>query len=275
MALTERRAAQGSARTNNTARTAWNLKESHMRHYQIAALALAAAFAASANAATLTLDTNTLPSTQGWTYLAGGDGAAVPESGAFSIVSGELVQNTLGIGQSTGGGNYYTHASNLNPGDAWTLTLVGRINSFESNFGRSFGLSFGGDGSLAVGIAGSAFQYLDGVGAIAQLAFPLGFDPSAYNSYQLSVAGGLQSFSINGSSIYSNQAIVGGIDSPAIIFFGDGTGFANASANIRSLVFTSPGIAGVPEPASWALMIAGFGLVGSAMRRRATKVGYA
>jgi Protein of unknown function (DUF642)/PEP-CTERM motif len=33
--------------------------------------------------------------------------------------------------------------------------------------------------------------------------------------------------------------------------------------------------AAVPEPASWALMIAGFGLVGSAMRRRATKVSYA
>lgn len=31
----------------------------------------------------------------------------------------------------------------------------------------------------------------------------------------------------------------------------------------------------VPEPASWALMIAGFGLVGSAMRRRVTKVSYA
>jgi hypothetical protein len=31
----------------------------------------------------------------------------------------------------------------------------------------------------------------------------------------------------------------------------------------------------VPEPASWALMIAGFGLVGSAMRRRVAKVTYA
>ncbi len=30
-----------------------------------------------------------------------------------------------------------------------------------------------------------------------------------------------------------------------------------------------PGVGGVPEPASWAMMIAGFGLVGGAMRRRA------
>ena len=32
--------------------------------------------------------------------------------------------------------------------------------------------------------------------------------------------------------------------------------------------FDGPGIAGVPEPASWAMLIAGFGLTGSAMRRR-------
>lgn len=31
--------------------------------------------------------------------------------------------------------------------------------------------------------------------------------------------------------------------------------------------FDGPGIAGVPEPASWALMLGGFGLAGSAMRR--------
>jgi PEP-CTERM motif len=228
---------------------------------------------APASAATLSLDTTALPSTQGWTYVADGDGAAVPETGAFSIVGGELVQNTLGIGQTTGGGNLYYHASNLNPGDAWTLTLVGRVNSFESNFGRSFGLSFGAGESLAIGIAGNAFQYLDGAGAITSIGLPPGFDPGAYNSYRLSIAGGLQSFTVNGVSIFSNQAVVGGLANPSSIYFGDGTGFANASANIRSVVFTSPG--GVPEPASWALMISGFGLVGSAMRRRATTVVYA
>jgi hypothetical protein len=36
-----------------------------------------------------------------------------------------------------------------------------------------------------------------------------------------------------------------------------------------------PGTPAVPEPASWAMMIAGFGLVGGAMRRRLTRVSYA
>jgi hypothetical protein len=31
----------------------------------------------------------------------------------------------------------------------------------------------------------------------------------------------------------------------------------------------------VPEPANWALMIAGFGMVGGTMRRRSTKVSFA
>jgi hypothetical protein len=34
------------------------------------------------------------------------------------------------------------------------------------------------------------------------------------------------------------------------------------------------GIAGVPEPANWALMIAGFGMAGAAMRRRRTTVSF-
>lgn len=34
------------------------------------------------------------------------------------------------------------------------------------------------------------------------------------------------------------------------------------------------GLSSVPEPASWALMIAGFGLAGGALRRRMTKVAF-
>jgi PEP-CTERM motif len=59
---------------------------------------------------------------------------------------------------------------------------------------------------------------------------------------------------------------------PNVAQYGHATGdyrrlFANA------LAFTgSPSVGAVPEPASWALMIAGFGLVGSAMRRRKPSV---
>lgn len=42
----------------------------------------------------------------------------------------------------------------------------------------------------------------------------------------------------------------------------------------NSFSFTPTVTAGVPEPATWAMMIAGFGLIGAGLRRRAVKVTY-
>jgi hypothetical protein len=75
---------------------------------------------------------------------------------------------------------------------------------------------------------------------------------------------------------------------------GSGVGFTTAAGTSASLYYqstassyrittvspfatafvtaTSSAVAAVPEPASWAMMIAGFGLVGGAMRRRSGQV---
>ncbi len=52
---------------------------------------------------------------------------------------------------------------------------------------------------------------------------------------------------------------------------------AQATGNPSGLrvEFVSSDVSAVPEPAAWAMMIAGFGLVGGAMRRRVTKVSFA
>jgi hypothetical protein len=40
-------------------------------------------------------------------------------------------------------------------------------------------------------------------------------------------------------------------------------------------VVTIGGTPAVPEPATWAMMIGGFGLIGATMRRRSTKIAFA
>jgi PEP-CTERM motif len=72
---------------------------------------------------------------------------------------------------------------------------------------------------------------------------------------------------------FSGLALTAGVS-----YFAVSSGFDNSDFGAFRLNINGPGnILGgaVPEPASWALMIAGFGLVGSAMRRRVTKVSYA
>ena len=59
------------------------------------------------------------------------------------------------------------------------------------------------------------------------------------------------------------------------------TAFNNANSGAYTLTITgpgdviAPGAGAVPEPASWALMIAGFGLLGGTMRARRARVAFA
>jgi hypothetical protein len=75
-------------------------------------------------------------------------------------------------------------------------------------------------------------------------------------------------------------------DSPMIFDFGNGGSF---KLTLNDVNFGTPGSAtvkgtfrllsesapAVPEPATWAMMIAGMGLVGASMRRRSTAVSFA
>lgn len=60
-------------------------------------------------------------------------------------------------------------------------------------------------------------------------------------------------------------------------YFAIATGFANSSQGRYSLEISGPGTvsAPIPEPAAWALLIAGFGLTGAALRTRRVRVAFA
>lgn len=88
----------------------------------------------------------------------------------------------------------------------------------------------------------------------------VGFNP-AQNAVNF-IVGGLPAYSPD--HVYTFLLNTGAV-SPTQLHFGVGDG--NFSDNGGSFRVT---ISAVPEPASWAMMIAGFGLAGAAMRRKRT-----
>ncbi len=79
---------------------------------------------------------------------------------------------------------------------------------------------------------------------------------------------GVAPFTQTGNCIGNRPVVGGSIDCTGYFSF-DGTHpTAQVQAALYRSVLGSTGLDTVPEPASWALMIAGFGMVGTALRRR-------
>jgi PEP-CTERM motif len=219
-----------------------------------------------------TLQFANLPSAQGWAYAASGDGASLPETSAFAATGSSLLQTTIGVGQTQGGQNIYYRPTTVVNG-RYTLNLRATVSASEGlalgggtnyPFGLTFGVSYG-NGYDAIGLSGSRFSYfLAGAGSqVIYFDKPAGFDASASNLYTLTGNNGLFSFAVNGTTLISN-ALSQSYDGGPYLLLGDGTGFGNANATVTQLEFRS----GVPEAATWAMMIAGFGAVGVRARRR-------
>jgi hypothetical protein len=95
-------------------------------------------------------------------------------------------------------------------------------------------------------------------------------DPTIYHNYGFSMIGGQVSYTIDGVH-YDGTAVASG---SRILVIGDGSGSSpNGSGSMRiarvSIDNDIAALPAVPEPASWAMMAGGFGLLGAALRRRA------
>ena len=107
-------------------------------------------------------------------------------------------------------------------------------------------------GTFDMGGGGANVVYFAPIGSV--------ITPTSFGSF----AGGKTIFSVPLSLTGSNTLLFS-YDSPGGAFAGpQGTG--DEAWGLRDITVNATG--GVPEPASWALMIGGFGLAGAALRRR-------
>lgn len=240
-----------------------------MRVRTLAVVALLAMPPASAE--TVSLSFASLPSDQGWTYASSGAGFGIPPGQLYRATGTELLQDTLGIPTTGAGHNYFFRPIAIGPGEDFSLRVSARFNQAEGVIENGtvypFALSFGvatDEGYYYFGVGGSRIGY--GTSAnVSYIDFPDGHNGAAWNDFLLTRIGGTVRLHVNGVAVLSGASfpIVG---APRVLL-GDGTGFANARGAYRQFEFRT-GV--VPEPATWAMMIAGFGLVGAALRWRNT-----
>ncbi len=104
-----------------------------------------------------------------------------------------------------------------------------------------------------------------------------GSDPNGNFTFDDAATTPSTSINTTGGNFSPLQALAGfnGLDASGIWTLQIADQVGADRGNLEGWTLNLGGDAGVPEPAAWTMMIAGFGLVGGAMRRRSTKVAYA
>lgn len=179
----------------------------------------------------VTLDFNSLPSAQGWTYV--GDGT--PEANVFSVSGGVLTMNTLGRGGSF---PHYEFPGTIDSALPFTLSMRARVTGYEGEtpdnvFG--FGV-FGCEGAnserFGVGLSQTRIMTVT-----PDLSANL--DATQFHDYLVkgTPGGGYQVF-VDNTLMLNGQSAPGGC--PYLLWLGDGTGGPNARAEITRFSFTQP-----------------------------------
>ena len=207
----------------------------------VAAFALTLAFAAAASAANVTVRNTGLDAAGG--ALAAGDGQT---DGNYTIVSSTLA------GVSAGPAATYYNAAYLaeNAGSRW--------------------ISYSGSPLVGVGYATfqTTFDLTGFDAATAQLSGMWGVDNEGdilLNGVSIASLVGTVYSSFNTLHAFSAASgFLSGVNTLTFEVHDTGAPMAFRTDN---LAVTADAL-GVPEPAAWALMLAGFGLVGATLRRR-------
>ena len=193
--------------------------------------------------------------------------------------SGNCYPVSCFAGETYGGGGslyqqVYTASAFTSP------TTIGSVSFFKSSGGVmdsatydiAFYLSPNAAGSLSTNAASNRGALLSNFGSFSVSgAMPdtLTFDGSRF-TYDPSLGNLLMQVSVTGltnSVSYSSffQADGSRLQTERLYQYANGETYTGGNALV-----TSFGAGAVPEPATWAMMIGGFGMVGGAMRRRKT-----
>lgn len=210
---------------------------------------------------------------------------------------GDIASGSFTNANGTGGGNFISQTASTAALDAkahslsaeyaamaatgaltsgqWTpndATLTGTssgLNVFNidgSRYGSLYALSFAGPGTGAiVNISGASFSNFVNINFGNLQADQVLFNFFDANSVYM---GG---FNFKGSILAPNARVQlqGGSVTGSVIgnsFYSEGTNIGGAA--FSGLTVDDQVAGAVPEPATWAMMILGFGLIGGAMRRR-------
>lgn len=170
-------------------------------------------------------------------------------TGTFSAALSDVTSSTFGIGA----GSTFTNES------AFVTGATGDLSGISS--GTSLALS-----SVTASV-GSLVSFTSNFGNFSGQVTQVATVPAPNARVGLNIfgnftpIGSLSSFTAGAADLTLSFTQTGALDG------------VNQPAVSGSFTFASPSVvAGVPEPASWALLITGFGLTGAAMRRRKTAV---
>ncbi len=217
------------------------------------ALALAAA-SASAATQSFTLGFATLPSAQGFAFTPSGSHTGAIESNIFSLSGGALVQNSMGQGYGvSGGGILYVGLSGLiNASEPKQLRMTARCLQVEGSGGGALGQQ-----GFAAGFTTGSVQYdisltptqIYALGPSGAVLVAGTYDNTNFHEYLLEFTPpGTQRIYRDGTLLFTSTS--GFSVAASRVFIGDGTGGANARAEITALQFLQ-NYATAARPSSW------------------------